>query len=215
MNIIFEGISGSGKTTTINALCEELKRRDISYENVGDLEYETPIKQVLLDMVNKNTLMKEGYNFKTSIYESLLLAANHHYVQEKLRNKKDICIYDRDYISVLAYQKEIMKAEYENWQEIYDAYRKIMLFDLKKVDYVVYMKVPFEVSLERTQQRDGREMAQEDVEMLKHIEHNMKKEIEKLNNGRNVIYLDGTKYVRENVNHILNITRMKDYEMSR
>ena len=47
MNIIFEGLSGAGKSTITNELCKMLDAESISYERIGDLEYNTPIKDVL------------------------------------------------------------------------------------------------------------------------------------------------------------------------
>ena len=61
-------------------VCKELKINNISYEAIGDLSYETPIKNVLLEMVSKDPLMNVNEKFNTSLYESLLLAANHHYI---------------------------------------------------------------------------------------------------------------------------------------
>jgi len=203
MNIILEGISGCGKTTLINKLCKELKKRSINFEKIEDLGYDTPLKSVLLKMVSINPLMKEEYLFKTSIYESLLLAANHHFVQEKLRDSDKICIYDRDFISLLSYQKEIMKSEYENWEELFEIYKKLVLFELKKVDYIVYLQVPFKESIKRTEERDKRKFSKEDITMLKNIKRNIEIEIKNFDNGNNIIYLDGTENIQKNLMKIL------------
>lgn len=203
MNIIFEGISGCGKTTTINELCKQLDTKKIQYEKIGDLEYDTPIKDTLIDMVTKAPLMNDNASFKTSIYESLLIAANQHYIQEKLRNENKICVYDRDFISALAYQKEILKKDYKDWKKIYKIYRDLILFDLKEIDYLVYLIIPFEEAIARTEKRDNRKFSVEDIEMLKSIKKNIEKELSIFDNGSNVIYLDGTKPAEENVKKLL------------
>lgn len=199
MNIIFEGISGCGKTTTIDSLCELLDKKGILYEKIGDLQYDTPLKENLIEMVTRSPFMDQNGNFKTSLYESLLLAANHHYIQEKLRDSKKLCIYDRDFISVLAYQKEILKKDYENWEKIYQIYRDLILFNLKSVDYIVYMMLPFEEALRRTEIRDNRKFSAEDIEKLKIMRENMEFELSLIDNGNNIIYLDGMDSIKDNV----------------
>lgn len=206
MNVIFEGISGAGKSTIYNKVCNKLDYLNIDYEAIGDLQYETPIKKVLLDLVEESPIMKESRNFKTSLYESLLLAANHHYVQEKLRNSNKICLYDRDYISLLTYQKEILKSEYQNYEEIYELYKKIVLFDLKKIDYIFHVDTPIEICIERTEKRDERKYSEYDIRMLKQIKQNF---IEELKDNQNVIMLKGNEDVNKNSDKVLQIILKK------
>lgn len=169
MNVIFEGISGAGKSTIIKQLCDKLKDENIVYERIGDLEYETPIKNVLNQMVSNNPLMNENAKFNTSLYESLLLAANHHYVQEKLRNSDKVCVYDRDFLSLLAYQKIMLENEYENFEEIFEIYKKLVLINLKKIDYIFYVDIPLDISVKRSEARDNRAYTEEDINLLKKI----------------------------------------------
>lgn len=207
MNIIFEGISGSGKTTIINELCANLNAKNISFEMIGDLEYETPIKKILLNMVSANPLMDGNETFKTSLYESLLLAANHHYVQEKLRCYDKMCIYDRDFISLLAYQKIILAKDYDNYEEIFDIYKKLVLINLKKIDYIFYVDIPMEVCIERTEKRDKRLFKEEDIIMLKKIKEEY---LLQLNDYRDkVVYLDGTDSPKENMVKVLKYINRK------
>lgn len=203
MRIIFEGISGCGKTTVLESLCSYLDKIGIDYEKIGDLSYETPIRQILLDMVSKAPLMNEQNNFKTSLYESLLLAANHHYVEEKLRAETKLCMYDRHFISLLAYQKEILKEDYINYKKIYDLYKKIVLYNLKDIDYIIYLKVPFDTCIERTEKRDNRRFSEKDIFLLKKIKKNMERELLKIDNGNNVIYLDGMDSIENNIKKII------------
>lgn len=213
MNIIFEGISGAGKTTVINLLCEELRKTHRKIINIEDLGYDTPLKKLLLEMVDENILMQEKYKFNTALYESLLLAANHHFIQEKLSSKKnEICIFDRDFISILSYQKEILKTNYKNWKEIYDEYKKIILFNLKKIDMIVYIKVPLKVSIDRTEKRNQKTISKEDISLLDKIYNNMDNEIKEFDNGQNVMYLNGMDDVQKNVKIILEMIRRNKNE---
>lgn len=202
MNIIFEGISGAGKTTIIEALLKEIADQDVTY--IPDLEYETPLKEILLKLVTNNLFMESEVNFRTSIFESLLLAANHHYTQEKLRNNPGITIYDRDFISVLAMQKEIIKLEYDDWENFYKNFREIMLFALKPIDHIVYVETPIDICVHRVEKRDNRRLNLDDIAMLQQINSNMKSECSQLSSkyGFDIINVNGNHAVEENVNTI-------------
>lgn len=148
--------------------------------------------------------MKE--NFKTSLFESLVLAANHHYIQERLRDSKLINIYDRDFISVLAYQKDIIKNEYVKWKEFYESFRNIMLFELKNVDLLTYVSIPIEENIKRTENRDNRKFSQKEIELLFKLKENMEEEIKAFHylSGTDILYLDGREDPKVNVEKISN-----------
>lgn len=204
MNIVFEGVNGSGKTTIINEFKEDLNQNGINYIYVSDLKYDTPLKPVLEMMVKDSVFAQLKNEFKTSIFESLVFAANHHYIQEQLRNNKDIVLYDRDYISVLGYQKGIIAEEYENWEKFYRAFREIMLFELKKTNLLVYVSVPLEENVRRTELRDKRIYTPKDVELLKRLRDNVEEEVEIAKTSLQIptIFLDGTQSPISNVEKI-------------
>ena len=88
MNLVLEGINGSGKTTIINEMTKDLDKEGINYTYVSDLKYPTPILPAL-EMLTKESVFAElKKGFKTSLYESLLFAANHHFIQEQLRDNE-------------------------------------------------------------------------------------------------------------------------------
>ncbi len=204
MNIIFEGISGSGKTTIIKQLLKELTSAKIDVTFVPDLEYDTPLKGILLNLINNNLFMESEKNFRTSLFESLLLAANHHYTQEKLRQNNGITIYDRDFISVLSMQKEIIKKEYSNWEEFYVSFRNIMLFSLKKIDYIVFVETAIDICKKRIIYRDAVNLSSDDLDLLTQINSNMKLECEELSKkyGFEIIYINGAESIEHNVRKI-------------
>ena len=204
MNIIFEGVNGSGKTTVIDAFRNDLNEKNMKYEYVSDLVYETPLTPVLEYMFKSGVFLNMKENFKTSLFESLVLAANHHYIQEKLRNSDIINIYDRDFISVLAYQKDIIKNEYSNWKEFYESFRNIMLFELKNVDLLTYISIPTEENIRRTENRDNRKFSQQEIELLFKLKENMEEEIKIFHelSGTEILYLDGREDSKVNVEKI-------------
>lgn len=202
MNVIFEGLSGVGKTTVMEEVCKELETNNIPYEAIGDLSYETPIKNVLLEMVSKDPLMNANEKFNTSLYESLLLAANHHYVQEKFRGSNKICLYDRDFLSLLAYQKVLIDNEYKNGDEIYDIYKKLVLLNLKTVDYIFYIETPLDILVERTEKRDNRKFSEDDINSLIKIRERYLIEIEDFKDK--VVFLNGEDTIENNKEKVLN-----------
>ncbi len=193
MNIIFEGVNGSGKTTIIDSFKKSLDKEQTKYKYISDLVYETPLTPVLEYMFKSGVFLNMKENFKTSLFESLVLAANHHYIQEQLRNSDLINIYDRDFISVLAYQKDIIKNEYSNWKEFYESFRNIMLFELKNIDLLTYISIPTEENIRRTENRDNRKFSQKEIELLFKLKENMEEEINLCHDvyGIDILYLDG------------------------
>ena len=206
MNIIFEGVNGSGKTTIIDAFKKNLDDKGQKYEYVSDLVYETPLTPILEYMFKSSVFLNMKENFKTSLFESLVLAANHHYIQERLRDSKLINIYDRDFISVLAYQKDIIKNEYVKWKEFYESFRNIMLFELKNVDLLTYVSITIEENIKRTENRDNRKFSQKEIELLFKLKENMEEEIKAFHylSGTDILYLDGREDPKVNVEKISN-----------
>lgn len=206
MNLVLEGINGSGKTTIINEMRSDLDKRNISYTYVSDLKYDTPLKPVLEMMVKDSVFAELKKEFKTSIFESLVFAANHHYIQEQLRNEKGLVLYDRDYISILGYQKDIIKKEYADvdWEKFYNAFREVVLFQLKQTDLLVYVSVPTEENIRRTEQRDKRICSSEERAMFETLKNNMENEVYIAEHELAIptIYLDGREDPKKNVDVI-------------
>ena len=83
MKVIIEGIDGVGKTTIIKAIEKELSTRKIQHQVIDEIE-ESPISDVLTKMLHEDPFFQGKKDFDTSVFESLLLAADHQYKQSCL-----------------------------------------------------------------------------------------------------------------------------------
>ena len=141
MNIIFEGVDGSGKTTIIDNFKQDLESKKEIVRYVDELTQDSPISEILAKMLSDDPFFMLDKTFPTSIFESLLLAADMHYRQERYKYNDGYNLYDRDFLSILSYQKEILKDDYSNYMDFYKPFKEIVLFNLKPIDLLVYVHV--------------------------------------------------------------------------
>lgn len=206
MNIVVEGIDASGKTTLINYLSEKLKEKSIKHQVIADVKEPTPLLPVFKELFNTNFL-QSNKNFKTSLYETLLFACSHFYVQEQNRNNKHITIYDRDIFTLLSYQKELIRQEYpKNYLKFYKPFKEMLLFENKKIDLLVYVSIPLEENIKRKEARDGIKFSEKERQELKTFKTNMEQEIHEYSQKHNtlkILKLDGRISPAENCKKIL------------
>ena len=84
MNIIFEGIDGTGKTTLINRIIKKLNEKSYKTNYIKEIE-DTPLQPVLKKMLDNDPFFKNNKDFKTSVFETFILAADFFYKQEYFR----------------------------------------------------------------------------------------------------------------------------------
>lgn len=204
MNIIFEGIDGVGKTTVIQNLKEDLERKNEIVRCVDELTQDSPISDVLNKMLSDDPFFMLDNNFPTSIFESLLLAADMHYRQEKYKYNDGYNLYDRDFLSILSYQKEILKNDYDNYIDFYAPFKKIVLFNLKPIDLLVYVHVPLELSLSRVAKRDNIEFLEKHRLFLQSLKASLESELVPQLESENikVLKLDGRNKPSQNITRI-------------
>ena len=204
MNIVFEGIDGVGKTTVIDSLKKDLEAKNEIVRYVDELTQDSPISDILNKMLSDDPFFMLDKGFPTSIFESLLLAADMHYRQEKYKYNDGYNLYDRDFLSILSYQKEILKDDYENYMDFYRPFKEIVLFNLKPIDLLVYIHAPLEVSVSRVAKRDNIEFIESQRNFLQALKTSLESELMPQLEKQNVkvLKLDGRDKPYQNVSKI-------------
>lgn len=204
MNIVFEGIDGVGKTTVIDSLKRDLEEKKEIVRYVDELTQDSPISDILNKMLSDDPFFMLDKDFPTSIFESLLLAADLHYRQEKYKYNDGFNLYDRDFLSILSYQKEILKSDYENYMDFYRPFKEIVLFNLKPIDLLVYIHVPLDVSVSRVAKRDNIEFIESQRKFLQALKTSLENELIPQLEKQNikVLRLDGRDNPHQNVSKI-------------
>lgn len=204
MNIIFEGIDGVGKTTVINSLKNDLEKRGEVVRYVDELTQDSPISETLGKMLSDDPFFMLDKSFPTSIFESLLLAADMHYRQEKYKYNDGYNLYDRDFLSILSYQREILRADYKNYMDFFKPFKEIVLFNLKPIDLLVYVHAPLEVSIERVVARDKIELLENQIQFLSSLKSSLEEELlpELESQSVKVLRLDGRNTPSHNITQI-------------
>lgn len=204
MNIVFEGIDGVGKTTVIDSLKKDLEEKKEIVRYVDELTQDSPISDILNKMLSDDPFFMLDKGFPTSIFESLLLAADMHYRQEKYKYNDGYNLYDRDFLSILSYQKEILKGDYENYMDFYKPFKEIVLFNLKPIDLLVYIHAPLEVSVSRVAKRDSIEFIESQRKFLQALKTSLENELIPQLEKQNVkvLKLDGRDKPYQNVSKI-------------
>lgn len=204
MNIVFEGIDGVGKTTVIDSLKKDLEEKKEIVRYVDELTQDSPISEILNKMLSDDPFFMLDKGFPTSIFESLLLAADMHYRQEKYKYNDGFNLYDRDFLSILSYQKEILKEDYSNYMDFYRPFKEIVLFNLKPIDLLVYIHAPLEVSVSRVAKRDNIEFIESQRKFLQALKTSLESELIPQLEKQNVkvLRLDGRDKPYQNVSKI-------------
>lgn len=204
MNIVFEGIDGVGKTTVIDCLKKDLEKKKEIVRYIDELTQDSPISEILNKMLSDDPFFMLDKGFPTSIFESLLLAADMHYRQEKYKYTDGYNLYDRDFLSILSYQKEILKGDYENYMDFYKPFKEVVLFNLKPIDLLVYVQAPLEVSVSRVAKRDNIDFLENQRKFLQSLKTSLETELipQLENQNVKILKLDGRDNPYQNVSKI-------------
>ncbi len=210
MKVIIEGIDGVGKTTIIKAIEKELSNRKIQHQVIDEIE-ESPISEVLTKMLHEDPFFQGKKNFDTSVFESLLLAADHQYKQSCLNlNDNVVNIFDRDYPTILVYQERIMRNFYgDKINSFMPSFKNVVLFNNAPVDLLIYVQVPLQVSVDRVVNRSRREneqFQQAQVQFLGDIKNDFEEKFLPMEKqrGTNILVLNGMDNPENNAQLVVN-----------
>ena len=203
MNIVFEGVNGAGKSTIIKKLVSLMIQDNMDVKYVDDLDISTPTFSVLAHMFNSSPFLELKTGFNTSLTESLILAADYHYLKEMLKNVEGYKIFDRDFFTTLTYQSYFLE-KYYNDDKLVNCFKELLLYDPKEINMIVYVDVDFETSLIRTENRDKRKFTWEEKATLKYFINKLKEEVINYSANKNIplLIIDGRDDIYENANKI-------------
>lgn len=167
INIVFEGPTGAGKTTTINKIKKiYAKNYKVGYTN--DIDRSSPLYKVIKNMFDANVLVSLNENFNTLRYETLIQTANYLFLREKLySSNNDINLFDRNYSSIYSYQSVVIDKKIENSNDFMNNVLKCMKSGEKGIDLIVFFGNSITKSIKRSENRDKRKYSPEEKVMLK------------------------------------------------
>lgn len=207
MNIVFEGINGTGKTTIIKELEKIMKKNNQEVHCVSEIDNKSPLAETLNKMYNKDKkFLSLSEDINTIITETLILAADYQYMKEYTKELKGYKIYDRDIFTQNVYQKYFLEKKYGENNEFVLAWEKCLHFDNKKIDLVIYVEAPFEVCINRTCNRDNVNFSEKEKSILRDLYKLQKQYVESYckSNNIKVIYINGCNDIQKNANKIYN-----------
>lgn len=167
INVVFEGPTGSGKTTIIN----KIKNRYNKKYKVGitnDIDRSSPLYKVIKKMFDDNALVSLKENFNTLRYETLVQAADYLFLREKLYGENnDINLFDRNYSSIYAYQSVLLENNINNSTQFMNNVLSCMKSGENQIDLMVFFDIDIKKALDRSQNRDNRKFTKQERETFK------------------------------------------------
>lgn len=159
INVVFEGSTGSGKTTIINKL-KKIYEKDYKVGITNDIDKRSPLYEVINDMFKDNALVSLNESFNTLRYETLLQAADYLFLREKLYSENnDINLFDRNYSSIYSYQSVLLENNIDNSKEFMNHVLSCMKSGEKQIDLMVFFDISLNKAFKRTETRDNRKLS--------------------------------------------------------
>lgn len=167
VNIVFEGATGSGKTTIIKKI-KEIFEKEYKVGYTNDIDESSPLFNLISDMFKKSVLVKMEKDFNTTRYETLIQAADYLYLREKLYyENNEINLFDRNYASIYSYQKVLLDESIKDSEQFINNVLKCMKSGEKGIDLMVFFRKNISKSISRSEKRDNREYNKKEKNILK------------------------------------------------
>lgn len=207
INVVFEGSTGTGKTTIIKKL-KKIYSKNYKVGITNDIDRSSPLYKVIKKMFDDNALVSLNEKFNTLRYETLIQAADYLYLREKIYSENnDINLFDRNYSSIYSYQSVLLENNIENNEQFMQNVLSCMKSGEKKVDLMVFFDINLNISLKRSQNRDNRKLSRQEKETFKKFNDKLKDFI-RYNNSEYKLLVINSKDSEEEI--IKKITKMID-----
>lgn len=205
INIVFEGSTGSGKTTILRELVKVYQDKGLKVGYTNDIDETTPLYAVIKSMFEESALVTSDNKFSTIQYETLVQAADYLFLRERIYSQNnDINLLDRNFCSVFSYQSVLMEKELSYGKKFMENILSSILLGEKNVDLMVFFNPPIEKSLKFSEIRDGRNYTEEEKNTFIEFNNKLKTTIETFYPSEKLLVIDGD-YTIEDVVDLLKL----------
>lgn len=190
INIVFEGSTGSGKTTIIRKLVNYYSEKyKVGYTN--DIDKSSPLYSIIKTMFDETPLIFSDEKFNTLKYETFIQAADYLYLKEKIYKEDNfINFFDRNYSSVFSYQSVLFSlAKVKNYKYFMKNVLNCMKFEEKEINLMVFFDLNFNKTINRAELRDNRKFTKKEKEILKKFNIELKNFIRYNNSEYNLLVI--------------------------
>lgn len=200
INIVFEGSTGTGKTTIIKKLTKIYsKNYKVGFTN--DIDRSSPLYKIIKNMFENNALVTMNEKFNTLRYETLIQSADYLFLREKLYSQNnDINFFDRNYCSIYSYQSILLENKIENSSEFMNNILYCMKSGEKPIDLMVFFDIDMNKSIKRSEIRDKRKYTKTEKVTFKKFNDKLKDFIRYNNSEYKLLVIEN----KDNLTQIIN-----------
>ena len=190
INIVFEGSTGTGKTTIIKKI-KKIYEKKLKVGFTNDIDRTSPLYSVIKKMFDNDALVSMKKDFNTLRCETLIQAADYLYLREKLYSEEnDINLFDRNYASIYSYQSVLLENNINNYDDFMNDVLDCMLSGERGTDLMIFFDIKLNKSLKRTEIRDNRKITKHQKEVFKKFNDKLRDFIRYNNSDYKLLIID-------------------------